>query len=94
MVIKVLGSGCANCEKLEKVAREAAASLGLDAQIEKVTDFADIMAYGVMTTPALVVDEQVKVAGRVPSTAEVARLLQSGADSAPSGGCGCGSGCC
>ncbi|MDP2183678.1 MAG: thioredoxin family protein [Actinomycetota bacterium] len=93
MNIKILGGGCANCDRLEKVTREAAASLGLDATFEKVADFQQIMAYGVMTTPALVVDEQVKVAGRVPSAEEVARLLQGAAD-AGTGGCGCGGSCC
>ncbi len=97
MVIKILGSGCANCEKLEKVAREAAESLGLDAEFVKVSDFAEIMAFGVMTTPALVVDDEVKVAGRVPSVDDVAKLLSSGS-SAPGtvgkGGCGCGGSCC
>lgn len=98
MVIKILGSGCANCEKLERVAREAADSLGIDAEFVKVSDFAEIMAYGVMTTPALVVDEQLKVAGRVPGVADVEKMLQAGATDEPaagaSGGCGCGSGCC
>jgi len=77
MVIKILGSGCANCVKLEETARRAVADLGIDATVEKVTDLNDIISYGVMTTPALVVDEQVKVAGRVPSSEEVKRILQS-----------------
>ncbi|MDI6843125.1 MAG: thioredoxin family protein [Anaerosomatales bacterium] len=77
MVIKVLGSGCANCQRLEAVAREAVARLGIDAEVEKVTDFADIMSYGVMTTPALVVDEQVKLAGRVPSVDDVVKILSA-----------------
>lgn len=77
MVIKVLGSGCANCQRLEAVAREAVARLGIDAQIEKVTDFADIMSYGVMTTPALVVDEQVKLAGRVPAVDDLVKILSA-----------------
>ena len=96
MVIKILGSGCANCEKLEKVTREAADSLGLEAEFVKVSDFAEIMAFGVMTTPALVVDDEVKVAGRVPSVDDVAKLLTSGSGkpgTVGSGGCGCG-GCC
>jgi small redox-active disulfide protein 2 len=92
MNVKILGGGCANCDKLEKMAREAAESLGIDATFEHVTDFGQIMAYGVMTTPALVVDEQVKVAGRVPSADEVAKLLTS--DVAASGDCGCGGSCC
>ncbi|MDI6691983.1 MAG: thioredoxin family protein [Anaerosomatales bacterium] len=77
MVIKVLGSGCANCQRLEAVAREAVARLGIDAEVEKVTDFADIMSYGIMTTPALVVDEQVKLAGRVPSVDDVVKILSA-----------------
>lgn len=79
MVIKILGSGCKNCDRLEAVAREAVERLGLDATIEHVRDFADIMSYGVMTTPALVVDEQVKLAGRVPSVDDVVRILSASA---------------
>lgn len=75
MVIKILGSGCANCKKLEANAREAVKELGIEATIEKVEDYKDIMAYGVMKTPALVVDEQVKVMGRVPSAADIKKYL-------------------
>lgn len=75
MNIKVLGSGCANCHTLEERAVEAAGLLGLDAVFEKVTDFADIASYGVMSTPALVVDEQVVLSGRVPTVAELEKLL-------------------
>ena len=77
MIIKILGSGCANCVNLERVTRQAVADLGLDAQIEKVTDYAEIMGYGVMSTPGLVVDEKVVVAGRVPTAAKVRELLES-----------------
>ena len=77
MLIKILGSGCANCVNLERVTREAVADLGLDAEIEKVTDYAAIMGYGVMSTPGLVVDEKVVVAGRVPTPAKVRELLES-----------------
>lgn len=76
MVIKILGSGCANCKRLEELARTAASELGIDATIEKVTAYPDIMAYGIMSTPGLVVDEQVKIAGRVPSLDEVKRALR------------------
>ncbi len=76
MIIKVLGSGCANCKKLEENTKKAVAVLGLDATIEKVTEMKDIMAYGVMKTPALVVDEKVKVMGRVPSSDEIQKLLK------------------
>lgn len=75
MIIKVLGPGCANCVNLERITREAVDALGLDATIEKVTDFAAIAGYGVMATPALVVDERVVVSGRVPTKAEVRGLL-------------------
>ena len=79
MVIKVLGSGCANCQKLEALANKAVVELGLDAQILKVTDYSEIMAYGVMSTPALVVDEKLVLAGRVPSYDEVVTLLKRSA---------------
>lgn len=75
MLIKVLGSGCKNCNTLEERTREAALRLGIDAQIEHVTDMAQIMGYGVMSTPALVVDEELKLSGRVPSVDEIAALL-------------------
>ena len=73
--IKILGPGCATCVNLEKQARQAVEQLGLDATIEKVTDFADIASYGVMRTPGLVVDEQVLVSGRVPDAVEITKLL-------------------
>ncbi len=77
MVIKILGPGCMNCERLEALARKAVDQLGIDATIEKVTDYRDIMAYGIMSTPGLVVDEKVKIAGRVPSLDEVKAALGS-----------------
>lgn len=93
MHIKILGSGCAKCNELERVTREAVAYLGADATVEHVTDFREIMEFGVMTTPALVVDGQVKVAGRVPTVPQVAALI-TGAGEQASGGCACGGGCC
>jgi len=75
MIIKVLGSGCSNCKKLEENTKKAVEELGIEATIEKVTDFKQIMAYGVMKTPALVVDEKVKIMGRVPSTEEIKKYL-------------------
>ncbi len=75
MNIKVLGPGCRNCVRLERHAREAAADLHLDAEVEKVTDYAAIAGYGVLATPGLVVDEQVVVSGRVPSVDELRELL-------------------
>jgi small redox-active disulfide protein 2 len=75
VIIKVLGSGCTNCVKLEKAARQAIADLGIDATVEKVTDYPTILGYGVMSTPGLVVDEKVVLAGRVPKAAELRELL-------------------
>jgi small redox-active disulfide protein 2 len=75
MRIQILGMGCAKCEKLEARTRQAAAELGLDFQVEKVKDPQQIMAFGVMVTPALVVDGVVKVAGRVPMVDEIKKSL-------------------
>lgn len=75
MEIKILGSGCANCKKLEKNARDAVESKGIEATFSKVTEMTDIMAYGVMSTPALVIDEEVKSYGRVLSSKDIQKLL-------------------
>lgn len=75
MNIKILGPGCRNCVNLEKQTRKAVDAPGLDAEIEKVTDYAEIMSYGVLSTPGLVVDGKVLVSGRVPKAAEIERLL-------------------
>ena len=69
--IKVLGPGCPNCDKVETVARKAVANIGAEAAIEKVTDYAEIMAYNVLSTPGLVINEQLVSAGRIPAEAEV-----------------------
>ena len=71
MVIKILGAGCANCQRVEATAREIIRELGIDAQVEHVTDYKAIMAYGVMATPAVVINEKLVSAGRVPSKAEM-----------------------
>lgn len=75
MHIKILGPGCANCSKLEKQTLKAIDSLGIDADIEKVTDYSKIASYGIMSTPGLVVDEQVVLSGRVAKAEEIARLI-------------------
>ncbi len=75
MIVKILGPGCANCKNLERATREAIERLGLDATVEKVEDYPTILGYGVMSTPGLVVDETVVVSGRVPTPAEISRLL-------------------
>ena len=75
MIIKVLGPGCKNCQNLEANAREALTQFGKTANIEKVTDMIEIQKYGVMRTPALVVDEKVVVSGRVPNAKEIGKWL-------------------
>lgn len=75
MDIKVLGPGCNNCMTLEARTREALDDLGRDATIEKVTDTARIMGYGIMSTPGLVVDGHVVVSGRVPSVRQLTELI-------------------
>jgi small redox-active disulfide protein 2 len=76
MIIKVLGPGCANCVNLERVTREVVAELGVTATIEKVTDYGAIAGYGVMRTPALVVDEALVLSGRVPTASQVREILE------------------
>jgi small redox-active disulfide protein 2 len=78
MLIKILGSGCAKCNRLEQLTREAVAELGIEATFEHVKDMDKIMAYPIMTTPALVVDEVVKVSGRMPSKDELLGWLKAG----------------
>jgi small redox-active disulfide protein 2 len=76
MIIKILGSGCPNCQRLEANAKEAIKELNLDAKIEKVTDITAIMNYGIMSTPALVADEKVLSYGRIPDVEEIKQLLK------------------
>ncbi len=73
--IEVLGSGCANCKAVEANAREAVNMAGIEAEIVKVTDYAEIASRGVMTTPGLVIDGQVRSTGRVPSAGDIAEWL-------------------
>ena len=76
MQLLILGTGCAKCARLYEATEQAAQSLGLQYELEKVTDLKQIMAFGVMTTPALVVNGQVKVSGKVPSVDEIKTMLQ------------------
>ncbi|MHB1485713.1 MAG: thioredoxin family protein [Saccharofermentanales bacterium] len=76
MVIKILGSGCKSCVTLTENTKKAVAALGIDAGIEKVTDFAQISAYGVMSTPALVVDEKVVSFGKVLKPEDIIKILE------------------
>ncbi len=75
MRMQVLGTGCPKCKKLAENAEAAVASLGLDCDVEKVTDINEIMKFGVMMTPALAIDGQVKVVGKVPSPDEIKKML-------------------
>lgn len=75
MEIKILGTGCPKCRTLEKITREVVAETGIEANISKVEDIMQIMNYGVVSTPALVIDEKVVVKGRVPSANEIKKLL-------------------
>ena len=75
MEIKILGPGCPKCKTLEKMTREVVEKNGIDATVTKVEDIVTIMNYGVLTTPALVVDEKVVLKGRLPSLDELKSLL-------------------
>jgi len=77
MKIKILGPGCRNCHTLEERTRQALSRLHLDADLENVTDYAQIAAYGIASTPGLVIDEDVVMAGRVPTTQWLTETLQS-----------------
>ena len=77
MDIKILGSGCTNCSNLEKATREAIDALGLDASFDHVTDPGEIASWGVMRTPALVIDDEVVMSGRVPTTEALKEILQT-----------------
>ena len=76
--IQILGTGCAKCKTLAELAETAVKELGIDGQIEKVTDIKEIMKFGVMTTPALAVDGQVKIVGKVPAISEIKKILSQG----------------
>lgn len=77
MDVKILGTGCVNCKNLEILTRTALDELGLTVEIEKVTDPGEIVSWGVMSTPALVVDDDVVTSGRIPSPAQLKELLRS-----------------
>jgi len=71
LTIKVLGSGCANCKRLEQIARQVVRDLSIESKVIKVTDYNEIIAYNVLSTPGLVINDRVVSAGRIPTPAEV-----------------------
>ena len=73
--IQILGTGCPKCKKLAENAETAAKELGIEYEIEKVTEINDIMKFGVMVTPALAIDDQVRIVGKVPPTNEIKKML-------------------
>jgi small redox-active disulfide protein 2 len=79
LTIKILGSGCPNCKKVEAIARQAVGMMGMDAEVIKVTDYNQIMEYNIMSTPGLVVNEEVVCAGRIPTPTEVSTWLADAA---------------
>ncbi len=75
MIIKILGTGCSKCDKLEKNLQTALKELNLEATIEKIDNLAEIVGYGVMSTPGLVIDGEVKIIGKVPNVKEIKKML-------------------
>ena len=79
VTVKVLGSGCANCKRVEAIVRNVAQKKAYEVEIQKVTEYPDIMKYHIMATPGLVIDETVKSAGRIPSDADISAWLDAAA---------------
>ncbi len=75
--IKVLGSGCANCHKVEDLVKQVVAQLSIEAKVEMVTDMQTIMSYGVMSTPGIVINEKVVSMGRVPALSQITTMITS-----------------
>ena len=82
LTIKVLGPGCANCEKLEAVTRQVIDQMAIEAEIIKVTEYPAISAYNILSTPGLVINEKVVAAGRIPSAAEITTYLANALEAA------------
>jgi small redox-active disulfide protein 2 len=82
LTIKVLGSGCANCKRLEQIARKVIEEMAVEADVVKVTDYNDIMAYNILSTPGLVINEKVVSSGRIPSSAEVTTFVANALEAA------------
>ncbi|CAG1005442.1 hypothetical protein ANAEL_03327 [Anaerolineales bacterium] len=82
LTIKVLGSGCANCKRVEQIARKVIEEMSVEAEVVKVTDYNDIMAYNILSTPGLVINEKVVSAGRIPTPAEVTTFVVNALEAA------------
>ncbi|HEX5807311.1 MAG TPA: thioredoxin family protein [Anaerolineales bacterium] len=82
LTIKVLGSGCANCKRLEQIARKVISDMSVEADVIKVTDYNDIMSYNILSTPGLVINEKVMSHGRIPTPAEVTTWVASALETA------------
>lgn len=94
MHIKILGTGCPNCQNLEKNTKQALSELKMEAEVEKVTDMEKITSYGIMSLPAIMVDEKIISYGCVPKVEEIKDLLTNTKTSQESKNCSCGIGCC
>lgn len=101
MNIKILGTGCPNCIKLEENTKQALAELKMEALVEKVTEIQEIMSYGIMSTPALVIDGVVAMVGQVPNAEKIKQIITDNEaksdcadqETASPGGCSCGGKC-
>lgn len=82
LTIKILGSGCANCKRLEQIARKVVEEMSIQADVVKVTEYPDIMAYGITSTPGLVINEKVMSFGRIPAPAEVTTWVANALETA------------
>jgi small redox-active disulfide protein 2 len=82
LTIKVLGSGCANCKRLEQIAHKVVSEMGIEAEVIKVTEYPEIMTYNIMSTPGLVINEKVVSTGRIPTAAEVTTWLANALETA------------
>ena len=81
ITIKVLGTGCANCKRLEQIARKAVISMAVDAEVVKVTDYQEILNYDVLSTPGLVINEMVVSTGRIPTESEIITFIANSLES-------------
>jgi small redox-active disulfide protein 2 len=81
ITIKVLGSGCANCKRLEQIARRAVKSMAVDAEVVKVTDYQEILDYDVLSTPGLVINEKVVSTGKIPTESEIITFMADALES-------------